>query len=62
MSYKGSHSSEGLPGVILLLFTKGFPGGPVLQNLPAMQEAWFDPWVRKSPGEGHGNPLQYSFL
>ena len=20
----------------------------------------FDPWVRKIPGEGHGNPLQYS--
>ena len=22
----------------------------------------FDPWVRKIPGEGNGNPLQYSFL
>ena len=22
----------------------------------------FDPWVRKIPGEGHGNPLQYSCL
>ena len=21
-----------------------------------------DPWVRKSPGEGNGNPLQYSRL
>ena len=21
----------------------------------------FDPWVRKSPGEGNGNPLQYSW-
>ena len=22
----------------------------------------FDPWVRKIPGEGNGNPLQYSYL
>ena len=22
----------------------------------------FDPWVRKIPGEGNGNPLQYSCL
>ena len=22
----------------------------------------FDPWVRKFPGEGNGNPLQYSCL
>ena len=22
----------------------------------------FDPWVRRSPGGGHGNPLQYSCL
>ena len=21
-----------------------------------------DPWVGKTPGEGNGNPLQYSFL
>ena len=23
---------------------------------------WFDPWVRKIPWRGNGNPLQYSFL
>ena len=23
---------------------------------------WFDPWVGKIPGEGHGNPLQCSYL
>ena len=62
MSFKGSHSLWNLPGVNLLLFTKGFPGGAVVKNPPAMQEAWFDPWVRKIPGEGHGNPLQYSLL
>ena len=22
----------------------------------------FDPWVRKIPGGGHGNPLQFSYL
>jgi len=22
----------------------------------------FNPWVRKTPGEGNGNPLQYSCL
>ena len=22
----------------------------------------FDPWAGRSPGEGHGNPLQYSCL
>ena len=22
----------------------------------------FDPWVRRSPGEGNGNPLQYPCL
>ena len=21
---------------------------------------WFDPWIKKIPGGGHGNPLQYS--
>ena len=34
----------------------------MIKNLPAMQETWFNPWVRKSSGEGNGNPLQYSFL
>ena len=23
---------------------------------------WFNPWVGKSPGGSHGNPLQYSCL
>ena len=26
------------------------------------RRSWFDPWVRKTPGEGNGNPLQYSWL
>ena len=34
----------------------------MIKNLPAIQEAGFDPWVRKIPGEGNGYPLQYSCL
>ena len=34
----------------------------MVKNLPEMQETGFDPWVRKIPGEGNGNPLQYSCL
>ena len=34
----------------------------MVKRLPAMQETWFYPWIRKIPGEGNGNPLQYSFL
>ena len=30
----------------------------LVKNLPAMQETW----VRRSPGEGKGYPLQYSGL
>ena len=33
-----------------------------VKNLPAVQETKFDPWVRKFPGEGNGNPLQCSCL
>ena len=34
-----------------------------VKNLPAMQETWVQPlgW-EDSPGEGNGNPLQYSCL
>ena len=35
----------------------------MVKNLPAMWETWVPSlgW-EDSPGEGHGNPLQYSFL
>ena len=44
----------------------GFPGGLVVNNLDC-QSRWcqrhrFDPWRGRSPGEGNGNPLQYSCL
>ena len=38
---------------------KGFSGGSVVENLPAMQET---PVLGRSPGEGNGNSLQYSCL
>ena len=34
----------------------------MVKDLLAMQETWFDPWVRKIPGEGNGSPLQYHCL
>ena len=43
---------------------RGFTGGSVIKNLPAMQKTQ-EMWVRsleRSPGEGLGNPLQYSCL
>ena len=42
---------------------RGKPQGKTVKNLPAMQETWV--WSlgqEDSPGEGNGNPLQYSCL
>ena len=40
-----------------------FPGGSVVKNPPAMQENLGSiPGSGRSPGEGNGNPLQYSCL
>ena len=39
----------------------GFPGGPVEKNLPASAGGLI-PGSGRSPGEGNGNPLQYSCL
>ena len=37
--------------------------GSALKNLPAMQEPQIQiPGCGRSPGEGNGNPLQYSCL
>ena len=44
----------------------GFPSGSVVKNLPANVGDAGDlgsiPGLRRSPGEGNGNPLQYSCL
>ena len=46
--------------------TLGLPGGSLVKNLPAMQEMQETkgpvPGSGRSPGGGHGNPLQYSRL
>ena len=34
----------------------------MVKNLPAMQETWVRSLEGRSPGGGHGNPLQYSCL
>ena len=41
----------------------GFPGGSVIKNLPTKAgDAGSIPGSGRSPGEGNGNPLQYSCL
>ena len=41
----------------------GFLGGSVVKNLPAnARDAVSIPGLGRSPGEGNGNPLQYSYL
>ena len=43
-----------------------FPGGAEVKNLPASvgdaRDLGLIPGFGRSPGEGNGNPLQYSFL
>ena len=55
-----------LSGFSPLLFTspsKGFPGGSVVKNLLASAgDMGSIPGTGRSPGEGNGNPLQYSCL
>ena len=47
----------------VLIFVIVFPGGSVLKNLPANAgDAGSIPGMGRSPGEGNGNPLQYSCL
>ena len=41
----------------------GFPGGSVVKNPPAKAgDSSLSPGSGRSPGEGNGNPLQYSCL
>ena len=40
----------------------GFPGGSDGKESAYNAGEGFDPWVGKIPGEGNGNPLQYSCL
>ena len=44
-------------------FRRGFSGGAVVNNPPAnARDAGLIPGSGRSPGEGNGNPLQYSCL
>ena len=44
-------------------FYLGFHGGSVVKNLPAsVGDMGLIPGLGRSPGEGNGNPLQYSCL
>ena len=41
----------------------GFPGGSIVKDLPAKAgDVGSIPGLGRSPGEGNGNPLQYSCL
>ena len=48
---------------LLYEFSKGFPSGLKVKNLPANAgNAGSIPGLGRCPGEGNGNPLQYSCL
>ena len=45
------------------MLIQGFPGGSVIKNPPANTgDVGSIPGSGRSPGEGNGNPLQYSCL
>ena len=49
-----------------MIYTTDFPSGSVVKNPPAnagnIRDVGFIPGLGRSPGGGHGNPLQYSCL
>ena len=55
------------PNIIFVsIYLMGFPGGPVVKKPPANAGDPRDMGLNlpsgRSPGEGHGNPFQYSHL
>ena len=45
------------------ILSSGFPGGSMVKNQPAIaRDAGSTPGSGRFPGEGNGNPLQYSYL
>ena len=47
----------------MVLGFEDFPGGSVVKNPPAKAgDSDLIPGSGRSPGEGNGNPLQYSYL
>ena len=47
---------------MVLCYTKGFPGGSTVKNLPATAGNKGSIPESRSPGGGNGNPCQYSCL
>ena len=46
-----------------VIYIKYFPRGSVVKNLPTdAGDSGLTPGLGRSPGEGNGNPLQYSCL
>ena len=48
--------------VVLICIFPTTPGTQLVKNLPAMQDPGSIPGSVRYPGEGNGNPLQYSCL
>ena len=59
-------NSKGHPLVLGNYSLRGFPVALVVKNLPAsagnIRDMGLIPGLRRSPGGGHGNPLQCSYL
>ena len=48
--------------ILYFYYFRSFPGGSVIKNLPANEgDVGPAPGWGRSPGEGNGNPLQYSY-
>ena len=51
-----------LPASVAKLLNKLETDETFLNQIKYNSRGGFDPWARRSPGEGNGNPLQYSCL
>ena len=62
-SYEQSSHKHGVWRCVDLSFQLGFPGGSAIKNPPANAgDVGLILGSGRSPGEGNGNPLQYSCL
>ena len=61
-AFSGLLASPPTPKKIPLPFSASSTVGPPGPDKNKMYERGRDPWVRKIPGEGNGNPLLYSCL
>ena len=57
------HTSVLVPFILIVEYIVGFPSGAnQLANAGDVRDAGSIPWWGRSPGEGNGNPLHYSFF